>query len=58
VAQSLFVTTRTVEVHLTNTYRKLGIGSRHELSESLRSVPLEPAGTVPLAFPDHRTGSG
>ncbi|MFJ9968977.1 helix-turn-helix transcriptional regulator [Streptomyces avermitilis] len=31
VAQSLFVTPKTVEVHLSNTYRKLGIASRREL---------------------------
>ena len=31
IAQALFVTTKTVEVHLSGTYRKLGIGSRAEL---------------------------
>lgn len=32
VAQSLFVTEKTVELHLTNAYRKLGIRSRFQLA--------------------------
>jgi DNA-binding CsgD family transcriptional regulator len=32
IAQNLFVTPKTVEVHLSNAYRKLGIRSRRELS--------------------------
>ena len=35
IAQTLYVTPKTVEVHLTNAYRKLGIRSRRELSEAL-----------------------
>ncbi|MFI7704285.1 AAA family ATPase [Nonomuraea sp. NPDC049480] len=35
IAQSLFVTIRTVEMHLTSVYRKLGVNGRAEL----RSVP-------------------
>jgi DNA-binding CsgD family transcriptional regulator len=38
VAQALFVTTRTVEVHLTHSYQKLGITSREELAGVL-TVP-------------------
>jgi DNA-binding CsgD family transcriptional regulator len=32
IAQELFVTTKTVEIHLSNTYRKLGVGSRGDLA--------------------------
>ncbi|MDO8188441.1 helix-turn-helix transcriptional regulator [Conexibacter sp. JD483] len=32
IAQRLFVTPKTVEVHLSASYRKLGIGSRRELA--------------------------
>jgi DNA-binding CsgD family transcriptional regulator len=35
IAQALYVTPKTVEVHLTNAYRKLGIGSRRELARAL-----------------------
>jgi DNA-binding CsgD family transcriptional regulator len=35
IAQALFVTRRTVEVHLTHVYRKLGIESREDLSSAL-----------------------
>jgi DNA-binding NarL/FixJ family response regulator len=35
IAQALFVTPKTVEVHLSNAYRKLGIRSRRELPAEL-----------------------
>jgi DNA-binding CsgD family transcriptional regulator len=35
LAQALFVTVRTVEMHLSNAYRKLGISSREELPAAL-----------------------
>jgi DNA-binding NarL/FixJ family response regulator len=37
IAQALYVTPKTVEVHLTNSYRKLNIGSRRELPAALAS---------------------
>ena len=38
IAQALFLTRRTVEMHLTNAYRKLDISSREELPEALGAV--------------------
>jgi DNA-binding NarL/FixJ family response regulator len=38
VAQALFVTPKTVEVHLSNAYRKLGIRSRRDLPGALASA--------------------
>jgi DNA-binding CsgD family transcriptional regulator len=35
IAQALFVTVKTVEVHLSNVYRKLEIGSRRQLAQAL-----------------------
>jgi DNA-binding NarL/FixJ family response regulator len=35
IAQTLYVTPKTVEVHLGNAYRKLGIASRRELQHAL-----------------------
>src|SRR5262249_5508942 len=35
IAQILYVTPKTVEVHLSNAYRKLRIGSRRELAGAL-----------------------
>jgi DNA-binding CsgD family transcriptional regulator len=35
IAQASFVTLKTVEVHLSQCYRKLGIGSRRQLAEAL-----------------------
>jgi DNA-binding NarL/FixJ family response regulator len=35
IAQALFLTEKTIEVHLTNTYRKLDIGSRSQLPRAL-----------------------
>jgi DNA-binding NarL/FixJ family response regulator len=39
IAQVLFVTTRTVELHLTHTYQKLDIDSREQLPALLAATP-------------------
>ena len=39
IAQSLFLTVKTVEMHLSNAYRKLDIRSRRDLPEALASRP-------------------
>jgi DNA-binding NarL/FixJ family response regulator len=38
IAQGLYVTPKTVEVHLSNAYRKLGIRSRRELPDALQAA--------------------
>jgi DNA-binding CsgD family transcriptional regulator len=35
IAQELFLTVKTVEMHMTNAYRKLGIGGRADLPAAL-----------------------
>ncbi len=53
IAQQLFITTKTVEWHLTNAYRKLGTHSRKQLSALLDELdrgpdpPPAPAGPQP-----------
>jgi DNA-binding NarL/FixJ family response regulator len=37
IAEALFVTTKTVELHLSNAYRKLGVHSRRELAAKLNT---------------------
>jgi DNA-binding CsgD family transcriptional regulator len=51
IAQALFVTIRTVEMHLTHGYQKLDISSRAELSDALGTPPSRTgdAGATPLA---------
>ena len=39
IAQTLFVTEKTVELHLTSAYRKLGIRSRFQLASIMPAVP-------------------
>jgi DNA-binding NarL/FixJ family response regulator len=44
IAQTLFVTIKTVEVHLSHAYRKLEISSRAQLEQALTPAPgLTPA---------------
>jgi DNA-binding CsgD family transcriptional regulator len=45
IAQSLFITIKTVEGHLTNAYRKLNINSRQQLTSALRTP--QPQTTTP-----------
>ena len=49
IAQALFVTVKTVEMHLGNAYRKLGISSRRQLAPLLdRLKPQGPStGSTP-----------
>jgi DNA-binding CsgD family transcriptional regulator len=44
IAQTLFVTTRTIEVHLTSAYRKLGIEGRGQLATALTQPRPVPGG--------------
>ena len=39
IAQALFVTPKTIEMHLNNIFRKLGISSRTQLPQAL-AAPL------------------
>jgi DNA-binding CsgD family transcriptional regulator len=43
IAQTLFVTIKTVEVHLSHAYRKLDIGSRAQLHDALLTPPQSEA---------------
>jgi DNA-binding CsgD family transcriptional regulator len=45
IAQALFVTVKTVEMHLGNAYRKLGINSRRDLAALLPPEKLQGAST-------------
>jgi DNA-binding NarL/FixJ family response regulator len=45
IAQTLFVTIKTVEVHLSHAYRKLHISSRTQLDTALLTPAPSPAPT-------------
>jgi DNA-binding CsgD family transcriptional regulator len=42
IAEALFVTLRTVETHLSNVYRKLGVSSRVEIDTALKELTPRP----------------
>lgn len=42
IAQALFVSEKTVETHLGNVYRKVGISSRSQLERALGAGPDDP----------------
>ena len=44
IAEALFLTRRTVEMHLTGAYRKLGVSGRGELPSALRAASAAPTG--------------
>jgi DNA-binding NarL/FixJ family response regulator len=46
IAQALFVTLRTIEMHLSNAFRKLAISSRTQLAGALASNDSESLGTT------------
>lgn len=54
IAHSLFVTQRTVEFHLTNSYRKLGLSERSQLIDVVE--PAERRGVVEARPHDRRDG--
>jgi len=49
IAQQLFVTTRTVEGHLTHAYQKLAITTREQFPDALASASVDTARS-PEAF--------
>ena len=46
IAQALFITPKTVENHLGNAYRKLGVASRGELNDALATRHLKPGQNI------------
>lgn len=57
IAETLFVTLRTVETHLSSVYRKLGVASRAEIAPALResSVAERAIGRTAVAAASRRT---
>jgi DNA-binding CsgD family transcriptional regulator len=42
VGETLYITPKTVAMHLSNAYRKLGVTSRRELAAAIADRPLRP----------------
>ncbi|MEU3342352.1 LuxR C-terminal-related transcriptional regulator [Streptomyces sp. NPDC006668] len=62
IAETLGITRRTVELHLSSAYRKLGIAGRRDFPEMLSMPGVGPmlevgtGGTCPADYPSHRQG--
>jgi hypothetical protein len=51
IAQTLFITIKTVEVHLSRAYRKLGISSRAQLDQALLTPEPSPTPAPASSLP-------
>ncbi|MGO4463191.1 helix-turn-helix transcriptional regulator, partial [Streptomyces sp. M-16] len=47
IAETLFIARRTVEMHLTSVYRKLGLAGRGDLPDALRALAPAPSAPRP-----------
>jgi DNA-binding CsgD family transcriptional regulator len=54
IAQALFVTPKTVEMHLNNIFRKLGISSRTQLPQAPTAQPAQQESSHSVLAPEGR----